>query len=86
MRALYYYLGGRQSVRFTYVTASEGWAPSEDAYAAFSSENANKMFLGSTLADYSRDNGDYTWNVLRHERQQLTFSGKYYFVKIIFFL
>ena len=69
------FMSGRQSVRFTYVTASEGWTPSEDAYAAFNSENANKMFLGDTLADYSRDNGDYTWNVLRHERQHLTFSG-----------
>ena len=66
-------------MRFSYVTASEGWTPSEDAYAAFNSENENKMFLGNTLADYSRDNGDYTWNVLRHERQNLGFSGKYYF-------
>ncbi len=65
-------------MRFSYVTSSEGWTPSEDAYAAFSSEKENKMFLGRTLADYSRDNGDYTWNVLRHDRKHLTFSGKDY--------
>ena len=63
-------------MRLSYVTSAEGWIPSEDAYAAFNLEKANKMFLGNTLADYSRDDGDYTWNVLRHERKHLKFSGK----------
>lgn len=64
-------------MRFSYITSSEGWTPSEDAYAAFSSEKINNMFLGKTLADYSRYSGDYTWNVLRHERKDQTLSGKF---------
>ena len=63
-------------MRFSFVTSSEGWTPSEDAYAAFSYANTSKIFLGKTLADYSRVNGDYTWNVLRHDRKHLSFTGK----------
>lgn len=62
-------------MRFSYITSSEGWTPSEDAYAAFDLEKPNQMFLAKTQADYSRGDGEYTWNVLRHERKHLEFSG-----------
>ena len=77
MSKIFSFQGGRQSLRFTYVTSSEGWTPSEDAYAAFNPAKENKLFVEKTLADYSLDDGDYTWNVLRHERKHLTFPGKY---------
>lgn len=66
---------GRQSVRFTFVTSRKGWSPSEDAYAAFNSEKTNKMFLEKSWANYSRDNDDYTWNVIQHQRKHLKFTG-----------
>lgn len=57
------------------MTSQKGWTPSEDVYAAFNSEKPNKMFLEKSLGDYSRQNQDYTWNVIRHERKELKFTG-----------
>ena len=33
------------------------------------------MFLEKSLGDYSRQNQDYTWNVVQHQRKDLKFSG-----------
>ena len=68
-------LGGLQSVRFTFVTADNGWNPSEDAYAAFNREKSNLLFIDGSWVEYSSEKEDYTWNVIKHERNKLKFTG-----------
>ncbi|CAB3976745.1 Hypothetical predicted protein [Paramuricea clavata] len=66
---------GLQSVRFTFVTANQGWTPSEDAYAAFNREKSNSMFVNKSWVEYSLGRMDYTWNVIKHERGGFKFTG-----------
>ncbi|XP_028392094.1 uncharacterized protein LOC114516738 [Dendronephthya gigantea] len=66
---------GLQSVRFTFVTADSGWTPSEDAYAAFNRERTNTLFVDGNWVEYSAARQDYTWNVVKHERNTFKFSG-----------
>ena len=73
-------LGGLQSVRFTFVTADNGWNPSEDAYAAFNREKPNSLFIDGSWVEYSSENEDYTWNVIKHERNRLKFTGRSSFI------
>ena len=68
--------GGLQSVRFTFVTANQGWTPSEDAYAAFNREKSNSLFVDESWVEYSLGRMDYTWNVIRHERGGYKFTGR----------
>ena len=70
------FVGGRQSVRFMFVAAEHGWNPSEDAYAAFNTGQPNSLFQDGTWAKYLKEKVDYTWNVLKHERQDSKFDGK----------
>ena len=69
--------GGQQSVRFTFVTADTGWKASEDAYAAFNRQRKNKLFVDGHWVEYSTSNQDYTWNVIKHQRSKLRFTGIY---------
>jgi hypothetical protein len=68
--------GGLQSVRFTFVTANQGWTPSEDAYAAFNREKSNSLFVDESWVEYSLGRMDYTWNVIKHERGGYKFTGR----------
>lgn len=66
---------GLQSLRFTFVTANTGWKASEDAYAAFNRQRPNAMFLDGQWVEYTTEKQDYTWNVIKHARKSLKFSG-----------
>lgn len=67
---------GRQSVRFTFVASENGWSPSEDAYAAFNPGRRNSLFEDGRWGMYHRNEIDYTWNVLKHDRKDSEFDGK----------
>ncbi|XP_032218491.2 uncharacterized protein LOC116601632 [Nematostella vectensis] len=67
--------GGRQSIRFTFVTANSGWVPSEDAYAVFHPGRSNELFVDGVWAAYNKSHMDYTWNVIKHSRKDKKFDG-----------
>lgn len=70
------FISGRQSVRFTFVGSGNDWTATEDAYAAFNPSKKNRMFVDHEWGQYTLDNVDYTWNIIKHTRKDKTFSGK----------
>ena len=70
------FVSGRQSVRFTFVGSGNDWTATEDAYAAFNPSKKNRMFVDHEWGQYTLDNVDYTWNIIKHTRKDKTFSGK----------
>lgn len=74
----YIFKTGRKQVRFSFVSnasAVNGWHFSEDAYASFRPDVEQVLFKDGTWAQYSRENLSYSWNIIRHEREDLSFTG-----------
>ncbi|XP_068679478.1 uncharacterized protein [Montipora foliosa] len=70
------FLSGRQSVRLTFVGTANDWTPSEDAYAVFNPSKRNSMFVDHEWGQYTLDKVDYTWNIIKHTREDTKFTGR----------
>lgn len=70
------FVSGRQSLRFTFVGSANDWTPSEDAYAAFNPSKKNLMFVDQAWGQYTLENVDYTWNIIKHTRTDKKFTGR----------
>ena len=71
------FVNGRQSLRLTFVNSRAGWTPTEDAYAAFHPGRENKLFVDNHWGSYSRQQLDYTWNIITHARKNKKFGGEF---------
>ncbi|XP_071494335.1 uncharacterized protein [Diadema antillarum] len=69
---------GLQQIRFSFVSDpnADEWNFSEDAYATFRRDVENVMFKDGSWAQYTQSRLNYTWNIIRHEREHLSFTGE----------
>eukprot|EP00057_Strongylocentrotus_purpuratus_P016799 XP_011671273.1 PREDICTED: uncharacterized protein LOC105441643 [Strongylocentrotus purpuratus] len=57
------------------VDLRNGWTFSEDGYASFRQDVEHVIFKDGTWAQYSRENLSYSWNIITHQRTDLSFTG-----------
>ncbi|XP_071944190.1 uncharacterized protein [Antedon mediterranea] len=69
------FMSGRRQIRFTFISGN-GWEASDDAYASFRhTDDTSSLFADDTWEMYSRTNGDFSWNIIKHQRAEKSFSG-----------